>query len=85
MSTRLQVVVDAAEMAEIRGAAARQGMTVSQWVRQAVRATRSNDSAIDPARKFEMISRAAEHTLPTGDVEQMLQEIEQGYGGGFAG
>lgn len=80
MSMRLQVVVDEAELAEIRRAAALQGMTVSEWVRQAVRAARRTDSAITPARKYEMIRRAAGHAFPTGDVDQMLQEIEQGYG-----
>lgn len=80
MSTRLQVVVDEAELDEIRGAAARQGMTVSEWVRQAVRAARSNDSAIAPARKYEAIRRAADHAFPTGQVEDMLRDIEQGYG-----
>lgn len=82
MSTRLQVIVAAEELAEIRGAAARQGMTVSEWVRQAVRAAQRNDSAISPARKFEVIRRAVDHTYPVADVDRMLEEIEHGYSSG---
>lgn len=85
MSTRLQVVLDDVELAEIRRAAARQGMTVSEWVRQAVRAARREESAISPMRKVEVIRLAAEHAFPTGDVDQMLQEIEQGYGASSTG
>ena len=79
MSTRLQVVVDDSELAQIRSAAARHGMTVSAWVRQAIRVAHRRESAVAPDRKLEVIRRAVEHAFPTGDIEQMLADTEQGY------
>lgn len=79
MSTRLQVVVDDSELAAIRSAAGQQGMTVSAWVREAIRIAHRRESAISPSHKLDLIRRAAEHAFPTGDIEQMLAETEQGY------
>lgn len=79
MSMRLQVVVDDAELAEIRTAAARHGMTVSAWVRQAIRAARRTESDVAPSRKLDIVRRATEHSFPTADIEQMLAETERGY------
>lgn len=79
MSKRLQVVVDDRELAEIRSAAERHGVTVSAWVRQAVRLAHRRDSAVAPSHKLELVRRATENAFPTGDIDQMLAETEQGY------
>ena len=40
MSERLQVLLDASELEEIRSVARRHRMTVAEWVRQALRAAK---------------------------------------------
>lgn len=79
MSIRLQVLLDEAEMRDIRQAARRSRMTVAEWVRQALRAARRREPTIDAAKKLEVIRAAARHTFPTADIDQMLAEIERGY------
>ncbi|MGI8699626.1 MAG: hypothetical protein ACR2JU_00155 [Nocardioidaceae bacterium] len=79
MSMRLQVVIDDTELAEIRSAAARHGMTVSAWVRQAIRVAHRREPAVAANHKLEVIRRAVEHAFPTGDIDQMLADTERGY------
>lgn len=79
MSKRLQVLLDEAEMREIKRAAKLQRMTVAEWVRQALRAARRREPSTDARKKIEAVRTAARHSFPTGDVSQMLREIEQGY------
>lgn len=79
MSKRLQVVVDEQELAELRAIAERHGTTVSEWVRQVLRAARRRESSGDPARKLDAIQLAVEHAFPTADIEVMLAETERGY------
>ncbi|HEY7471067.1 MAG TPA: ribbon-helix-helix protein, CopG family [Gemmatimonadota bacterium] len=79
MSKRLQVVLDDEEYGEIQRTARRQRMSVSEWVRQALRRARRSEPAIEAGRKLEGIRSAFEHEFPTADIEQMLEEIERGY------
>lgn len=79
MSKRLQVVLNEEEMKAIRDEARRHGLTVSEWVRQALRNTRQESSSREPARKLAAVRAAARHTFPTADIDQMLAEIERGY------
>jgi hypothetical protein len=82
MSERLQVLLDAAELAEIRRAARQRRMTTSEWVRQALREARRQVPKGDPKRKLEVVRVAARHRYPTGDVGEMLADIERGYAAG---
>ena len=79
MSKRLQVVLSDREMKEIQAVADQEHMTVSEWVRHALRAARKSRSAKDAATKIAAIRAASRHRFPTGDIEQMLDEIEKGY------
>jgi Xaa-Pro aminopeptidase len=79
MSKRLQIVLDDRELREIRQAARRSGLTVSEWARQAMRQARRSSTDRDPARKLAAIRVAARHSFPTADIRQMLAEIESGY------
>jgi len=79
MSIRLQVVLDAAELREIRRAARRDRLTVSEWVRRCLRDARRLQPGRDAGRKLQAIRSAARHEFPTGDIAQMLAEIESGY------
>lgn len=79
MSTRLQVVLDSTELREIREAARRSRMTVSEWVRQALRTARRAVPKQAPRRKLNVVRAASTHAFPTADIDQMLREIEGGY------
>lgn len=79
MTTRLQVLLDDAEIAEIRRVARRHHMTVAEWVRQALRRARRDEPLTDPKRKLAAVREAASHSYPSGPIEQMLSEIQGGY------
>jgi transposase-like protein len=79
MSKRLQVVLNDREMKSIREDARRHGMTVSEWVRQALRRAGRESSSREPARKLAAVRAATRHSFPTADIDQMLAEIERGY------
>jgi hypothetical protein len=78
MSIRLQVVMDEGELREIQDSARRQRVTVSEWVRGALRAARRAEPGPDGGRKLDAIRAAARHAFPTGDIEGMLEEIARG-------
>ena len=79
MSKRLQVIIDDAELREIRQAARRHQLTVSEWVRQSLRAARRQEPRSDATRKLAVVRTAASHSFPSGSIDQMLVEIESGY------
>jgi hypothetical protein len=79
MTKRLQVLVDDAELREIRRIARTKRMTVAEWVRQVLRAARRREPEGDARKKIEVVRAASRHSFPTGDIEQMLAEIERGY------
>jgi hypothetical protein len=79
MSKRLQVVVDDVELRCFQGAAARSGVTLAEWVRQALRRAEQASSTSDPDRQLSAVRRAATHAFPAPDIDQMLAEIERGY------
>ncbi len=80
MSIRLQVVMEDAELDSIRAVAREQGMTVSQWVRETLRQARRKVSGGDAERKLAAVRAADRHAYPTADIDQMVAEIERGYG-----
>ena len=79
MSTRLQVVMDEAEVGAYRRLAERDGLTLSEWVRQKLRRAERNETSGSVDRKLAAIRAAARHGFPTADIDQMLREIESGY------
>jgi mobilization protein NikA len=79
MSIRLQVVLDEVEMEAIREDARRHGVTVSEWVRRALKDSRRQTASGEVSRKLAAIRAAMGHNGPTGSIEQMLAEIERGY------
>jgi hypothetical protein len=80
MSIRLQVVMDREELEAIRAAARERGMTVSEFVRETLREARRKVASGDTERKLAAIRAADRHAYPTADIDQMLGEIERGYG-----
>ena len=82
MSKRLQVLLDEEELKEIQKTARSQKMTVAEWVRQALRTMRHAQPSGDLKTKLEVVRAAVKCSYPTGDIDQMLAEIEKGYGSG---
>jgi hypothetical protein len=80
MSIRLQVVMDQDELDAIRAAARERGVTVSEFVRETLREARRKVASGDTERKLAAIRAADRHAYPTADIDQMLGEIERGYG-----
>ncbi|MGH8936314.1 MAG: antitoxin [Acidimicrobiia bacterium] len=79
MSRRLQVLLDEREWREIRRTAKQNGMTVSEWVRQALRTARRREPLETGDRKLDVIRAAAGHSFPTADIDEMLAQVEAGY------
>jgi metal-responsive CopG/Arc/MetJ family transcriptional regulator len=75
MSNRLQVLIPEQLDAELRKAASRRRISKGEWVRRAIdRALEEERSAGDP------LAALAALEGPTGDVDQLLAEIEAGRG-----
>ncbi|HUQ91454.1 MAG TPA: ribbon-helix-helix protein, CopG family [Bryobacteraceae bacterium] len=81
MSKRLQVLLPDSEMSEIQRLAKREHLSVGEWVRRVLREARASRPVIDPETKLKAVRRGAQYSFPTADVDQMLSEIERGYGG----
>ncbi|HLM86316.1 MAG TPA: hypothetical protein VK272_09030 [Solirubrobacteraceae bacterium] len=90
MSKRLQVVVKDEELERYARTAEAVGMTMSEWVRQSLRAAEREVSTADVEAKLAAIRKAASYNFPVPpDVDTLLAEvedarladIEQGMGG----
>jgi Ribbon-helix-helix protein, copG family len=79
MSKRLQVLLDEAELDDVREAARREGVPVSEWVRRALREARRREPRGDVDRKLQALQKAMQYEFPAPDIDQMLAETEQGY------
>jgi len=82
MSKRLQVLLKDPEYREIRQAARARNLSVAEWVRQALRLARRSEPNGNVGKKIEAVRAAARFEFPTADIDQMLEEIERGYGAG---
>ena len=75
MSNRLQVLVSPALDRRLRKAAERSRVSKGEWVRRAIeRALADPRTAADPVESLAGLG------APTGDIDQMLAEIESGRG-----
>jgi len=75
----MQVLFDDGEYRELQQAARRQGLTLAEWVRQALRAARRTQPGDGADHKLAVVRAAAAHAFPTADIDAMLAEIERGY------
>lgn len=81
MSKRLQVVMPDDEYEALERSARRRRKPVAQVVRDALRrAMADEEGAEDPEQKLAAVLRFARYSGPTGDIEQLLGEIESGRG-----
>ncbi len=79
MAKRLQVILQDPEYREVQRAARSRQMSIAEWVRQALAHARRQEPQGDLEKKLAAIRAAVKHEFPTGDIETMLAEIEQGY------
>ena len=82
MAKRLQVIVQDPEYRAIQRTARLRCMTIAEWVRQALVQARNSEPGREVQSKLEVIRAAARMDYPTADIDQMLGEIERGYGSG---
>jgi hypothetical protein len=86
MTKRLQVLLDDDDFAALQQSATARGLSVAEWVRQAIGAARRRESSADIDRKLDAIRTAVRHTGPTGPIERLTADIERGYAvGGDSG
>jgi len=78
MTTRLQVLLEDDELAEIKRIAELQRMSVAEWVRQALRWARHDRPRYSVEQKLRVVREAARHGYPTGDIDQLLRETAHG-------
>jgi len=67
------------EYREIQRIARLRGMSIAQWVRQALDVARRREPVESVGRKLEAVRNAARHDYPSADIDTMLAEIESGY------
>lgn len=79
MSKRLQVLFDDDEYRDMQRVARQHRLTVSAWVRQALRELIRREPTGDSDRKLRVLREAARHAYPAPPIDQMLGEIESGY------
>ena len=79
MSKRLQVILDDEQMAAVKELAKARHQTVAEFVRDALALAQQQQPRSSAAAKLQAIRVAADHSFPTGDIDQMLSEIEAGY------
>lgn len=80
MSKRLQVLFDEEDLEELQEIAQRHHMTLAEWVRQTLREARRRQPRRSAASKRQAVRRAMEHEFPTGNIDEMIAQIERGYG-----
>ena len=79
MSKRLQVLLPDQELSEIQRLANQDQLTDGEWVRRTLREARERKPVNDTETKLKAVRRGAKSSFPSGDIEQMLSEIERGY------
>ncbi|MBU6367682.1 MAG: antitoxin [Gemmatimonadetes bacterium] len=78
MGTRLQVILEDDELAEIRQVAAAQRMTVAEWVRQALRRARATEPRLVAEQKLRVVRESARYGYPSGDIAELLDQTARG-------
>ncbi|HWO20155.1 MAG TPA: CopG family transcriptional regulator [Kofleriaceae bacterium] len=76
MSKRLQVLLDEPEYRRVMRIARARGMSVSEWVRHALREAGRDEPTTDRNRKIAVIRAAAACSFPSGEIGDMLADID---------
>lgn len=78
MSKRLQVLLPKDEYKRLNSFAQKKKMSISDVVREALRQVLAQPARTDPEKKLAALLRFSRYAGPTGDIEQLLHEIEEG-------
>ncbi|MBI4820418.1 MAG: hypothetical protein HY791_29395 [Deltaproteobacteria bacterium] len=78
MSRRLQVVMTDTEYRAAARAAKRRGTPLSELVRKGLRRNVAEETEPSAEERLAAILRFARFSGPTGDIDQLLREIETG-------
>ena len=79
MSKRLQILVPDDEYRAIVRTAKERRRTVAELVRDSIRRTLREDAAQEaPERRIAAVLRYAKYEGPTGDIDELLAQIEEG-------
>lgn len=73
------MVVSDAELRQFGECARGRGLTVSEWVRQALRATERETSLGSGEHKLAAVRSGLSHSFPAPSIDTMNAEIERGY------
>ena len=78
MATRLEILLDEAELAEIEQAAKAQRLTVVEWVHHVLRRARATEERTPVEDKLRAVRASARYGYPTADIAAMLDEAASG-------
>jgi len=70
------VILQDPEYREIQRAARSRRMSIAAWVREALAMARRREAKADVDKKLAAIRAAARYNFPSGDIDDMLAEIE---------
>jgi hypothetical protein len=84
MRQSLQVRLEDSEVEEIREIAGRMHLTVDEWIQRVLLEARRLHPNPSVDAKLRAVRAAAEYEFPTGDIDQMLGEIERPSSSGTA-
>ncbi len=73
------MVVSDAELRQFEQSARGRGLTVSEWVRQALRHAERETALGRVEHKIAAVRAGAGHSFPAPDIDDMNAEIESGY------
>ena len=79
MSKRLQVLFEEREYKAFQRLAKNQGLSLGEWVRLALRDVANRLSTKSPQSKLKNIRKSAKQSYPSGDIDEILSQIESGY------
>jgi hypothetical protein len=73
------VILEDPEYREIQRMARASHMTLAEWVRRALAAARRREPTVGASRKLSAVRTATRHAFPSGDIGEILAQIERGY------
>jgi hypothetical protein len=79
MAKRLQIILQNDEYREIERLARDQQISIAQWIRQTLALALRRESIGDVSKKLDTVRAAVKHEFPAANIDQMLDEIAQGY------
>lgn len=79
MSKRLQVLIDEKEYRLFQKTARTSGLNLGEWVRESLRKVVQSLSTTSPETKLRNLRRASHSQYPSGEINDILSQIETGY------